>query len=273
MPIFMDCHEGPGRGPVPLDEIVGLHRLDLEAQEAFDVRFLAFWLDPVTGGGWCLAEAPNAEAMRQVHAVAHGMMPAEIIEVDVDEVAAFLGRASEPDLEEWGTVGFQPDSALRTIVFTDMTDSTTMTFTFGEEEALELLEQHDWVVTSTVSEHKGRIVKHTGDGFLISFGDVEEALRAMIRIQRDVSALDDRLSIRVGINPGNPVERDEDLFGLAIQVASRICDQAEPGQILASGIVRELCSDPSLADRLIEHDRILVKGAEAWIQVYELDWR
>ena len=272
MPIFLDRHDAPGR-PVPLEEIANLHRLDLETQEAFDVRFLAFWVDPTNGASWCLAEGPTPEAVRAVHEASHGILPAEVVEVDVDEVVAFLGRASEPAIDDWQAEGFDPGSAFRTIVFTDMVGSAAMTNVFGELEAFRLLERHDRSVSKAVKQHGGRIVKHTGDGFLISFEDVEEALRATIRMQSDVSALDDRLSIRVGINPGNPIERDDDLFGSTIQVASRICDEAEPGQILVSGVVKELCSDPDLAEQFVEHDRMLVKGVGAWIQVYEVGWR
>lgn len=108
---------------------------------------------------------------------------------------------------------------------------------------------------------------------MISFHDVDSALLASIRIQNDVSALHELLSIRVGINAGNPIERDDDLFGLTVQLTARICEHAEAGQILVSGILPELCEDSSIADRFIDRGRTQLKGFSNALQLYELDHR
>jgi class 3 adenylate cyclase len=269
MPTYMDRHNAPD---ATYDAMAEAHRLDLDLQERYDVRFLAYWFDPHRGLAFCLADAPSAEAMKQVHAASHGAIPSDIREVDLKEVVALLGRATEPDQSDPTAKEFRPDSAFRAILFTDMIDSTALTLHLGDAGAVELLERHDRAISAAVTLHGGRIVKHTGDGFMISFDDVDNALRASIRIQNEVSSLHELLSIRVGINAGNPIERDGDFFGLTIQLTARVCEHAEAGQILVSGILHELCEDSSIADRFIDRGRVQLKGFSNALQVYELDY-
>lgn len=269
MPTFMDRHNAPD---ATLGDIAEAHRLDLEAQEAHGVRFLSYWFDPDHGLAFCLVDAPDSEALMKVHAAAHGAIPAEILEVDVDEVVAYLGQASEPAPDSPEFEGHRPDSAFRTLMFTDLVDSTTLSIHLGDAKAIDLLEQHDQAISNAVGPENGRIVKHTGDGFLISFDRIDAALRAAVRIQREVSAISELLSVKVGINPGNPVERGDDLFGLTVQMAARVCGLADGGQILVSGIVLELCTDPDLRKCFIDRGRMAAKGLGV-LQVYELPWR
>lgn len=270
LPLFMDRHNAPD---ATYEALAEAHRLDLELQEQYDVRFLAYWFDPHRELAFCLANAPTAEAMKEVHAASHGAIPSDIRKVDLEEVVAFLGRATEPDQGDPAAEDFRPDSAFRTILFTDMIDSTPLTMHLGDAEAVALLERHDRAISTATTSYGGRIVKHTGDGFMISFNDVDSALHASIRIQNDISVLHELLSIRVGINAGNPIERGDDLFGMTVQLTARVCEHAEAGQILVSGILHELCSDSRFADRFIDRGRIQMKGFQSALQVYELDWR
>lgn len=270
MPLFMDRHNAPD---ATYEAMAEAHRLDLELQERYDVRFLAYWFDPHRELGFCLADAPTGEAMKEVHAESHGAIPSDIREVDLEEVVAFLGRATEPDQGDPAAEDFRPDSAFRTILFTDMIDSTPLTLHLGDAGAVDLLDRHDRAISAAIAPFGGRIVKHTGDGFMISFDEVDSALHASIRIQNDVSALHELLSIRVGIHAGNPIERGDDLFGMTVQLTARVCEHAEAGQILVSGILHELWSDSSFTDRFIDLGRIQLKGFHNALQVYELDWR
>ncbi|MDX1624227.1 MAG: DUF4242 domain-containing protein [Gemmatimonadota bacterium] len=267
MPIYMDRHNAEG---ATFADMAEAHRLDLREQRAHDVRFLAYWFDPERGLAFCLVEAPDATAVKDVHDASHGAVPSDIVEVDLDEVLAFLGRASEPDEGDPAAREFRPDSAFRTIVFTDIAGSTALTQRLGDAGAMELLERHDEAIRRAVADGGGRIVKHTGDGFMISFDRVDDALRAAIRIQREAASLHELLSVKIGINPGNPIGRGEDLFGTAVQIAARLCDLAQAGQVLVAGIVHELCDDPDLADRFVDRGRVPLKGLESALQVYEV---
>lgn len=267
MPSFLDRHDMSGATVADIREA---HRLDLEAQSAHDVSFLAYWFDEARGMGCCLAEAPSEEAMIAVHAEAHGAMPAEIIEVDKESVLAFLGRVTEPTPEEASAMDYVPDSPFRTIMLTDIVDSVSLTVRRGEATSVELLTAHDAVVTDAVADHRGRIVKHTGDGFLVSFDRVDDGLRAADQIHTGLAGVDDELRVRIGVNPGNPVERGGDLFGLAVQVASRLCEQAIGGQTLMSGVAKELCRDEQLKARCRDAGRVPLKGLPAAIHAHEL---
>lgn len=267
MPIFMDRHNARG---VSADEMAAAHQLDLGVQAEYQVHFLAYWFDQVSGLAFCLVDAPHAQAVKEVHRSSHGNVPAEIIGVELEEVRSFLGRVTD-------TVPAEVDSAFRSIMITDLEGSTALTARVGDAKAIQLLSLHDQVVESACRVHGGQVVKHTGDGLLVSFPQVDDALWSAIEIQSELHSLAreseaERLSVRVGINPGNPIERGNDIFGLAVQVAARICQQASPGQILASGIIRELTEDETLRRRLRSAGRIQIRGLESALQVYEVDW-
>ncbi len=77
--------------------------------------------------------------------------------------------------------------------------------------------------------------------------------------------------VRIGLNAGEPIVEDEDLFGTAVQMAARICAQAEPGQILAPMVVRELAAGKGFmfADR----GEVMLRGFEDSVRLFELRWR
>ena len=270
MPIYMDRHNASGAREADLAEA---HRRDLEAQTEHGVSFLAYWFDVLRGLVFCLVDAPSGDAVEEVHRVAHGNIPSEIIEVDLEEVRSFYGRTSDPDSLDLVDTGY------RTILFTDLVGSTSLSVAVGDLRAVELLATHDRVVAEAIAREGGRVVKHTGDGVLASFHRVDAALRAGIRIQQQLE-LEARganatevLEVRIGINPGNPVERSDDIFGVAVAVAARLCARAEPGQILVSGVVRELVEDRDLAARLLDAGRRPVRGLASALQVYGVEWQ
>lgn len=96
-----------------------------------------------------------------------------------------------------------------------------------------------------IAEHKGRIVKHTGDGMLVEFPSVVNAVACAIDIQqgmrernRDVPE-DRRLEFRIGINLGDIIFEDNDIFGDGVNIAARIESVAKPGGVAVSGSVRD----------------------------------
>jgi adenylate cyclase len=75
---------------------------------------------------------------------------------------------------------------------------------------------------------------------MASFGSAVSAVQAARQIQRDLAG--GEIRVRVGLNAGEPIAEDHDYFGTAVQLAARICDRAEPGQVLVSRVVRDLCA-------------------------------
>jgi len=96
-----------------------------------------------------------------------------------------------------------------------------------------------------IAEHKGRLVKTTGDGLLVEFGSVVDALRCAVEVQREMTGRntgvqpDSRIEFRIGINMGDIVVEDGDIFGDGVNVAARLEALAEPGGICVSTRVQE----------------------------------
>lgn len=130
------------------------------------------------------------------------------------------------------------------VLFTDLVGSTAMTSRLGDELAQALVRQHDSIVRAALGEHGGTLVKHTGDGAMASFPSVSAALRAALDVQRAAASVTvgQVLQLRIGINAGEPVADGRDLFGTVVQMAARLCDAAQPGEVLVSNVVRELAA-------------------------------
>jgi class 3 adenylate cyclase len=177
-------------------------------------------------------------------------------------------------------------AGLVTILFTDLASSTALTQRLGDAQAQELLRAHNAIVREALSAHGGSEIKHTGDGIMASFATASGALECAVAIQRAVVARNEEaagggveppassfepLAIHVGLNAGEPVAEDEDLFGTAVQLARRICDAAHAGEILVSNVVRELSAGKGFlfADR----GAAALKGFEDPVRLYEVRWR
>jgi class 3 adenylate cyclase len=163
-----------------------------------------------------------------------------------------------------------------TILFTDIESSTALTQRFGDARAQEVLRTHNTIVRTALVAHSGSEIKHTGDGIMASFPSASRALECAIAIQRAVAARVEEhpqtpLRVRIGLNAGEPVAEDEDLFGTAVQLARRICDRAEPGQILAPIVVRELAAGKGFL--LADLGQVALRGFEDPVRLYEVRWR
>ena len=134
--------------------------------------------------------------------------------------------------------------SFHTILFTDLESSTALTQRVGDAAAQDVLHGHNDVVRAAVAHHRGREVKHTGDGIMADFSSSEAAVNAASEIERRLTGAEVR--VRIGVNAGEPIVEDGDLFGTAVQLAARICDRAEPGEVLVSNVVRELCAGKML---------------------------
>jgi class 3 adenylate cyclase len=271
VPIFMDRHDL--RGSTQAD-VAEAHRKDLEVQDRHGVKYLAYWYDEGNGAAFCLVHAPDPATANRVHREAHGEVANAIIPVDPATVEAFLGRIGDPRAVP-GASAPAVDSGLRAVMFTDIVGSTEMTARLGDVAALEQVRAHDALVRRGLEAHGGREVKHTGDGIMASFDVVKNAARAAADIQRRFAAYNaeasESLSVRIGVDAGEPVEEHDDLFGATVQLANRLCSEAEANGIIVSGRVRELCEEG--AARFVALGERRLKGFSEKIPVYRLEWR
>jgi class 3 adenylate cyclase len=139
----------------------------------------------------------------------------------------------------------EPAAAIVTLLFTDLVGSTAMLSERGEDEAERLRRVHFGLLRDVAAAHGGQEVKNLGDGLMVAFGSAVNAIGCAIGIQQAVHRhsareQDDRLTVRVGLNIGEPIRDEGDYFGTPVVVAKRLCDKAEGGQILASELLRAL---------------------------------
>ncbi|HWB51114.1 MAG TPA: adenylate/guanylate cyclase domain-containing protein [Stellaceae bacterium] len=122
----------------------------------------------------------------------------------------------------------------------------------SEDEAGTLAELRAWrneIADPRIREGRGRIVKSTGDGFLVEFASVVDAVRCAVEMQRDMAGRNAarpparRLEFRIGINLGDIVTEGHDIFGDGVNVAARLEALAEPGGICVSSVVRDQVRD------------------------------
>ncbi len=266
MPFYMDRHEFNG---LTAAGAAAAHLKDLEVQGQFGVRFLTYWFDEERQTAFCLATAPSADAVEAVHHASHGFMAYQIIEVDRRMVERFMG----------GIVEHQPgepyvETAFRTILFTDIEHSTNLTQKLGDARAMDMVRVHDEIVRGALAVGGGSEVKHTGDGLMAAFQSVVGAIESAVEIQRRLAQRDPvagaPVRVRIGMAAGEPVTERNDLFGAAVQLASRLCARADPGSILVSSAIHDLAIGKGFTFR--SRGRLRLKGFESPMLAFEVIW-
>ncbi|MDP2950529.1 MAG: adenylate/guanylate cyclase domain-containing protein [Chloroflexota bacterium] len=233
---------------------------------------------------------------------------ARLVVLEGESLAAFLGdteavlAAIDEFLgggEEARTEAAPVPAAVHTILFTDVEGSTALTQRLGDAGARAVLREHERIVREALRAHGGSEVKTMGDGFMASFGSASKALECAIAMQRAFAAWDagvgaglappegaassappqgaassaptEAIRVRIGLNAGEPIAEEEDLFGTAVILAARIAAQAEGGEILVANVIRELAAGKGFlfADR----GETVLRGFEDPVRLYEVRWR
>ncbi len=191
----------------------------------------------------------------------------EAIYQAIDE---FLSEGEEAETESEGLSA----AIVHTILFTDVEGSTALIQRLGDAKARELLREHERLVREALKAHGGSEVKTLGDGFMASFSSATKALECAIAMQRAFAAHNESaqqpILVRIGLNAGEPIAEDDDLFGTAVNRAARITARAKGGEILVSNVVRELAEgkDFLFADRAEAN----LKGFDESVRLFEVRW-
>ncbi len=157
MPLYMDIHNLPEG--TTAEDVAKAHAKDMETQRKYGVEYHKYWVNESGRKVFCLAHAPNAEAAECVHREAHGLLAEKIIEVEPDVAEVFLGGTETNNVGAVLLPGGGADArdpGIRTILFTDIVNSTTLTQSLGDEAALALLGVHDTIVRDALSALGGR---------------------------------------------------------------------------------------------------------------------
>jgi len=186
--------------------------------------------------------------------------------VIIPEIRRFLGIKAG--------VQRAPTSGPVTILFTDIEGSTALTQRLGDAKARELLRDHERLVREALKAHGGSELKTMGDGFMASFSSAVRALECAIAMQRAFAehneTAEEPIQVRIGLNAGEPIAEEKDLFGTAVNLAARIAAKAEGGEILASDVVRQLVAGKGFlfADR----GEMALRGFEDPVRLYQVRW-
>ena len=171
----------------------------------------------------------------------------------------------------------QPEGII-TVLFTDIVGSAALKTAQGDAAAQDLVRAHFDLLRQQIDTHRGREIKTLGDGLMATFVSPRNAVSCAIGMQRALAdgnrarPDDQRLQLRVGLNSGEAIREDGDLFGSTVDAAARICAKAAGGQILTSETVRGVVGatkDIQFADR----GRFRLKGFPDRWRLVEVVWQ
>jgi class 3 adenylate cyclase len=174
----------------------------------------------------------------------------------LSEIRSFVDAAQEP---------IEPDRVLATVLFTDIVDSTQRAAAVGDTEWRSVLDAHFSIARNQIRRFRGREVKTLGDGILATFDGPARAVRCAQAIANSVKPLG--IAIRAGLHTGEVEIRDDnDVGGIAVNIASRVSNLAGSSEVLVSSTVKDLVAGSGLIfNDLGPH---AIKGLEDELRIF-----
>ena len=160
------------------------------------------------------------------------------------------------------------------IMFTDIVGYSAI-MQKSESAAMKLLADHKSIVKPIIENYNGEILKPQGDGFMIDFSSVVDAVRCAMDIQKEISNYnreeteDEKIRLRIGIHMGDLIIKDNDIFGHDVNVASRIEKLSDPGGICISQTVYDQIKNKVEIDTL-ELGETELKNIEDKVNIYKV---
>ena len=149
-------------------------------------------------------------------------------------------------VEEWNKpapITSKSDKEFVAVLFTDIVGSTAMTQERGDDAAQLVVHAHNEIVRDALALHGGKEIKHTGDGIMATFSQITSAVEGAVAMQeacKRANAGDPELGLGlcIGVNAGEPIHEDGDIFGTPVQMAARVLSKAEGDEIAVSNLAR-----------------------------------
>ena len=165
-----------------------------------------------------------------------------------------------------------------TVVFADLTGSIGVFEVLGNAKATQVVTRlTDWI-GKVCAARQGRVVKNLGDGVLMVFARNDDAIEAVIEMQRSHTERiktwpeNAKMRLQVGLARGEVIEQDSDFFGDAVNLASRLSDLSGPEQILgADSVIDELAADTTVRFRSL--GAMDIRGRNEACMVYRVEWQ
>ena len=186
-----------------------------------------------------------------------------------EDISGALAQA----LEQWNKPASESveKDKLVTVLFTDLVGSTKMTQELGDAGAQQIVRKHNEIVRNALAKYQGLEVKHTGDGIMARFPVTSNAVESAIWMQEAFTTHNEAtpelpVNVRIGINTGQPIQEEGDIFGTTVQLAARICDKGKTGHVMTSNVVRELCAGRQI--RFEDCGPFELKGVQGPVNLY-----
>jgi DNA-binding NarL/FixJ family response regulator/class 3 adenylate cyclase len=164
------------------------------------------------------------------------------------------------------------DESFVTILFTDLVGSTSLFDRQGDEAANDLRRRHFAALRGAIAAHGGHEVKSTGDGLMVVFNSAVAAVRCAVDMQVATTGAADGLAVRAGLDAGEPLRDGGDLYGTPVNVASRLCDAAGAGEILASDLVRQIAGH-RVSELMHPAGTLRLRGISDRVATAQVQWR
>ncbi|SDS40072.1 Helix-turn-helix domain-containing protein [Formosa sp. Hel1_31_208] len=236
MPIYMDFHDVP-KG-ITAKHVAEMHQADLKIEHKYNCRGLTYWCDERRQTAFCLIEAPNEQAIIDLHEEAHGDIPQRIIEVNDTIVESFLGRIEDPVKSQNIKLNIINESAFRTLMVINIKKHILRTENIETLNAA--IRGYKKSIINIINSEDGRLVKQEGNSFLMSFTCVTNAVQSAIKIQELYNCvITPDLEFNIGLSAGVPVTENENIFEDTIKEANFLCYIIK-GEIIISPEIKDL---------------------------------
>ncbi|MBU3928727.1 MAG: DUF4242 domain-containing protein [Bacteroidetes bacterium] len=237
MPIFMDRHDVSEA--VTAEIVAQIHQEDLKIQQKYDCRGLTYWFDDTRKTAFCLIEAPDRNAIIQMHDHAHGNVPHQIIEVDKTIVESFLGRIEDPKKAQNTNLNIINEPAFRTIMMV-----AVEMHSFESSDPFSIISDVQQIykqIHEILKSFNGNIVQQNADGCLISFRTVTQAVLCALKIHENYRILRTQYQIKftelsIGLHAGIPVTDKKSIFEDTIKLAQRMCFIAAAEVVISTDV-------------------------------------
>ena len=240
MPIYMDLHHVPG---ITAQGVAEAHVQDLLIQDKYSCKCMTYWIDEMKESAFCLIEAPDEQAVRDLHNDAHGLMPHQIIVVDKSIVESFLGRIYDPetpDIPE-GELKVFNDPGFRVLVLIKRRDAVYLCKEGGKDFCNVILTKFQQVLDQERKNYKGERAEYKGNvDHIISFRSTTDAVNFTHSIlEQFTNSEKESLNIKFSINAGLPVTNSKFIFGDTIELGVQLLMLQKDEPVIIATSVRD----------------------------------
>lgn len=232
----MDLHELPNG--ITAKDIAEMHQEDLKIEHKYNCRGLTYWCDEQRQTAFCLMEAPNKQAVIDLHQKAHGAIPQQILEVNETVVESFLGRIEDPEKSKNTSLNIINDPAFRSLMIVKLKRKALRVNDINTLKAA--IRGYTTSIKALTANYDGRLVKQEANTFLMSFASVTDAVHCGLKI-RDIHncVITPDLEFKIGISAGIPITEKDGFFEDTIKTSDYLSDIAK-GNLSISSMVKDL---------------------------------